>query len=367
MEEFSKENQNEQVQNNINKSTEVFDEIGEFYDLGVACVRIGDKWGLINKDYKVVVPIIYDEINDFLILDIPFFAAEKNGQTSFVNISGQELTEFKYAGISGIETEVPNVFYRTYIQNENSGVVEVVFIDSNGVEYKTEDEAAYGIMGLKHKTEMTNGPYAVGDYFNDGISSGIVFETNEDGTHGKIIGFEHFFSSITAENSGFENQSIGMYDEFDGENNLNQVMKISNWESKFPAFKLCSDKGKGWYIPSIGELQVIQKERNRIDLGLKNSGYRPLKRANISSSTEPINEIGKHFYIWGFGGNPGKRDIAKEIHGGYFYAVKKFSVNISEFNKFDTPEDSDNASDNKATGTVTMKTKVKTNFTWKSR
>ena len=39
----------------------------------------------------------------------------------------------------------------------------------------------------------TSAPYQVGDYYNDGVKDGIVFEVSEGGMHGKIISMREPF------------------------------------------------------------------------------------------------------------------------------------------------------------------------------
>ena len=100
--------------------------------------------------------------------------------------------------------------------------------------------------------------YKVGDYYNDGVREGVVFEVSADGRHGKIVSMkqsarELLWSSDSAE----QKRLIGADSEIDGAANMAKVKTISGWRSKYPAFKWCADLGEGWYLPSIKELKVF--------------------------------------------------------------------------------------------------------------
>ena len=46
------------------------------------------------------------------------------------------------------------------------------------------------------------------------------------------------------------------------------VKAITDWESKYPAFKWCADLGEDWYLPAKQELQTIYNNRTAIDANL---------------------------------------------------------------------------------------------------
>ena len=117
------------------------------------------------------------------------------------------------------------------------------------------------------------GIYAVGDYYNDGVREGVVFEVSADGRHGKIVSMkqsaEYLKWAIDERKFGlFKSEAerlIGADSKTDGVYNMAKVKAISGWRDKYPAFKWCADLGEGWYLPSIEELRTINKYRDKLN------------------------------------------------------------------------------------------------------
>ena len=98
--------------------------------------------------------------------------------------------------------------------------------------------------------------YKIGDYYNDGVREGVVFEVTADGCHGKIVSMKQSTSSL--EWSSDENEQrrlIGATSKTDGATNMAKVKAVSDWQNKYPAFAWCADLGEGWYLPAIWELE----------------------------------------------------------------------------------------------------------------
>ncbi len=96
--------------------------------------------------------------------------------------------------------------------------------------------------------------YKVGDYYNDGVKEGVVFEVSADGKSGKIVSMKQTvlqWSSDAAE----QRRLIGANKITDGAYNMAMVKAIPGWQDKYPAFKWCADLGEGWYLPSREELK----------------------------------------------------------------------------------------------------------------
>ena len=290
-------------------SKQEYDEVRDF-NSGYACVRIGNKWGMVNENFDLIVPLKYEKIWDLWSKPKQTTtAAVRNGQLGFVNMQGKEVTEFKYRAIRGIEDDTPNIYFLVY---QWSG--PEVYVDMNGVEYASEHEAAYGIKNLKKRTETTTSPYCIGDYYHENGNMGVVFEIDETGEHGKIVCFEQSYCDWVLKNNKYYKSCVELFDEYDGENNMRLVMNIPNWRYIFPAFAWCNELGRGWYLPSKMELQSIYKNIEKIDIGLKSSGYRPMERVNYISSTEDITNCSNILYLWG-NGDKGR---------GWVVAVRKF-------------------------------------------
>ena len=118
--------------------------------------------------------------------------------------------------------------------------------------------------------------YAVGDYYNDGVREGVVFEVSADGRHGKIVSMkqsaEYLKWAIDERKFGlFKSEAeriIGADSETNGAVNMAKVKAISGWRDKYPAFKWCADLGEGWYLPSIEELGAIYTNKDKLNPNL---------------------------------------------------------------------------------------------------
>ena len=106
-------------------------------------------------------------------------------------------------------------------------------------------------------TTATTKTYKVGDYYNDGVKDGVVFEVSADGKHGKIVSMKQSGKLQWSSDATEQTRLIGASSQTDGTYNMAKVKAISGWQSKYPAFKWCADLGKGWYIPSIEELKTF--------------------------------------------------------------------------------------------------------------
>ncbi len=100
--------------------------------------------------------------------------------------------------------------------------------------------------------------YRVGSYYNDGKKEGVVFWVDKTGKHGKIVSLTESSSRLMWSSDSAEwGRLIGADDENNGANNMAVVKQISDWQSKYPAFKWCADLGEGWYLPAIEELELF--------------------------------------------------------------------------------------------------------------
>lgn len=302
-----------------------YDEIGE-YSLGLARVRIGNKWGAIDENNNIVVPIIYDELGNFGFYSPrqTTLTAHRDGKMVFVNTKGEEITrDDLYWGIRGIELDTPNLYYMVYKYDSPE-----VYVDMNGVEYPTEDEAAYGILGLPKRDNSTTGPYRIGDFYNENGNKGIVFDVDDSGYNGKIVSLMQEWLEWAPEGSKYLTINVGLYNENDGEANFRIIKGISGWQELFPAFNWCYDFGDGWYLPAANELSRINENMALINEGLKDAGYRPLRQNSYESSTEVRGEPDKVYDV-GIYGSPRKphKDIKWK---SYMVAVRKFGSGMPQ-------------------------------------
>ena len=120
-----------------------------------------------------------------------------------------------------------------------------------------------------NEKELTSAPYAVGDYYYDGVKEGVVFEIWDNGNSGKIVSMTKSSSTLQWSSDAEEQKrQIGTNSETDGAYNMAVVKAISDWESKYPAFKWCADLGDGWYLPAKEELLTIYNNQTAIDANL---------------------------------------------------------------------------------------------------
>ena len=105
----------------------------------------------------------------------------------------------------------------------------------------------------------TNKVYKVGDYYNENGMQGVVFQVSADGRSGKIVSLTQPADGKTAWAVGSyeRGRTIGATYTDDGEKNMAIVKRISDWQTKYPAFAWCAKLGSAWYLPAIDELELL--------------------------------------------------------------------------------------------------------------
>lgn len=138
-----------------------------------------------------------------------------------------------------------------------------------------------------NEKELTSAPYAVGDYYYDGVKEGVVFDVWDNGNSGKIVSMTKSSSTLQWSSDAEEQKrQIGADSETDGAYNMTVVKVIADWESKYPAFKWCADLGDGWYLPAKQELLTIYNNKTAIDANLTDT----IGASFYWSSTESDNQ-----------------------------------------------------------------------------
>lgn len=126
--------------------------------------------------------------------------------------------------------------------------------------------------------------YKVGDFYDDGMKQGIVFQVSSDGTKGKIMSLKQSglvrWSNLTEE----DKRIIGADSATDGAYNMQKAMAVPDWKAKYPAFLWCTNLGEGWYLPAKQELMAIMKNRELLNEKLESKTYEPISYS--WSSTE---------------------------------------------------------------------------------
>lgn len=146
--------------------------------------------------------------------------------------------------------------------------------------------------------------YRPGDYFDEEGLQGIVVEIDEEG-HGTVMSLEEA-NLRWCEFKKSESQRLGIDDQHDGAVNQAAFARMvdegkARWED-YPAFKWCSERGEGWYLPAINEMLRVghlynngrtkfdRKARDQFNERLKSHGGQKMDRLMYYfSSTEGDN------------------------------------------------------------------------------
>ena len=110
--------------------------------------------------------------------------------------------------------------------------------------------------------------YRVGDYYNDGMKEGIVFEVTSGGKKGKIMSLHQSPLLPWTVCKSDISRLIGAKSTNDGQYNQKVIEAIEDWQWKYPAFDWCAHLGEGWYLPSKEELQSIYENRTLLNTQL---------------------------------------------------------------------------------------------------
>ena len=160
---------------------------------------------------------------------------------------------------------------------------------------------------------LTSAPYKVGDYYNDGVKEGVVFEVTADGKSGKIVSMKQSTSYLQWSSDETEQKRlIGADSETDGAYNSAKVKAISGWRSKYPAFKWCADLGEGWYLPSIKELRVFT---------LNEAVHDAVNRTLIARGGTKLYDKGERGWYWS------STELNHQSSSGHFCAWYVYMLN----------------------------------------
>ena len=245
------------------------------YDVFISCK---------SEDYHYA-HLIYKFLTEELGYVVFLADAElrKKGVAEYGEVIDEALDSAEHLILFSSKIEYINSSYvknewRTFLEEKRSGrkpgniltVLKDVTISSLPISLrhfqsftydKYKDVKDFPPHSTKHSTISTPTPvktYKVGDYYNDGVKEGVVFEVSADGRHGKIVSMKQSAEKLQwASDSAEQKRPIGADSKTDGATNMAKVKAISGWRDKYPAFKWCADLGEGWYLPSIEELKVF--------------------------------------------------------------------------------------------------------------
>lgn len=124
----------------------------------------------------------------------------------------------------------------------------------------------------------TTGPYAVGDFYSDGISQGIVVTVDPKGNYGTMVALTEFPDKL-AWSTVYDITNAN--DTEDGRLNMATVAAIDPEYENYPAFQACADLGAEWYLPAQKELQHLRNVLDKVNPTLESHGFEA-----IDSETE---------------------------------------------------------------------------------
>ncbi len=156
-------------------------------------------------------------------------------------------------------------------------------------------EDIINIIGKRNSSKHGERSYRIGDYFCEAGRQGIVFDTNADGTHGKIVCLYQSPKGLPwcIREEYDKNRCTGATSKTDGLLNFQTITRYHDWENNYPAFYWCKEQGDAWYLPAIDELEKLVLDETvyaTINQALeRHNGDRLFDRGDVSfywSSTE---------------------------------------------------------------------------------
>lgn len=98
--------------------------------------------------------------------------------------------------------------------------------------------------------------YHIGDYYDDGVKQGVVFDVWDNGKHGKIVSLNQTKERWCTEEQYEKGIVVGTSSKSDGKANTDKVMARAD-SAEYPPFQWCRAKGAEWYLPAIDELKLL--------------------------------------------------------------------------------------------------------------
>lgn len=117
--------------------------------------------------------------------------------------------------------------------------------------------------------QVTGEKYGLGDYYDDGVKQGVVFEVDYFGKRGKIISMVTFDNLLWSSSFSEARTFIGADGPTIGKYNMWQIMERPNWSEAYPIHDICNTYGYGWYIPSLDEMKTILSHKYLLEMNLQ--------------------------------------------------------------------------------------------------
>ena len=203
-----------------------------------------------NGDIDILerrMPIVMKQTNDLLSEAIILPVASSEVDLT-IKLANSYFYETKFPGNHNFSKST--VYrYNLKINKTNVELIPTEIVDWTGLD--TPPDTCISIDRM----------YEVGDLFpvpNDPTTAiGIVYwvKPGTEGKEGKITSLDTEVHKWSESNDFELGTSISV-----GTNNMTVVREIDPSLQDFPAFKWCTDKGNGWYLPARYELHIINEQ-----------------------------------------------------------------------------------------------------------
>ena len=207
----------------------------------------------------------------------------------------------------------------------NSADEEPVVVQESDVVAEVTIEESVVVEESEVVAEVT---YQVGDYYDDGVKQGVVFDVSDGGRHGKIVSLDQIQLQWCTEEQYGKGIVVGTSSESDGKANTDKVMARAD-SSQYPAFQWCRAKGAEWYLPAIDELKRLllnDEVRNAVNKTLDQHGAVKLGKKGETgwywSSSEYVGN--NQFCAWLVYMSLGRAGNFTKYINGYVRAVSAF-------------------------------------------
>ena len=214
------------------------------------CADLGEGWYL---------PAV-NEVSKFTVDTHSVRAAVNN---TLIAIGGREIFEIGSEKWYWTSTEFKRGIDGVY-EVRSIGMKErfVGYLKKNQGGRAVRAVAAFGESDSKQPPKAATVGYSVGDYYNDGVKEGVVFDVWDEGRSGKIISLVQSRTPLQWASDDFERSRFcGTTNRFDGTKNMRSIEGVVDWQKKYPAFKWCTDLGEGWYLPAIEEWRLLMNNQ----------------------------------------------------------------------------------------------------------
>ena len=182
-----------------------------------------------------------------------------------LEIGSVTSVESDYKGVAKTISVVANFEYDIEITSSwlkcsqtADGAKVVVAANSNyevrNAEVKIYSEK-YGKEGVVITVNQGACGCKIGDVMTVNKTKGVVFYI--DNNMIKLVST----NATTSSKYSTEYVATSADDWHNGANNMAVIKARSSWSSKYPAFKWCSDRGTGWYLPAYYELQELYNQK----------------------------------------------------------------------------------------------------------